>query len=85
MNLLRAGGVVEVAGIRLIPVERISITTQQDGSHVWLQASKEVAAVAICEAQSVRLLSVSGESLSLDEWLPQVEGLEAGLRECRSQ
>jgi hypothetical protein len=84
MNELRAGRALEVAGVILIPVERISITAQQEGGHVWLQANKEVAAVVVCEAQAVRLLDVSGETLSLDEWLGQVAGLEESLQACRS-
>jgi len=84
VNELRAGPALEVAGVTLIPVEYTSITAQQEAGHTWLQVGKEVVAVLICEADSTRFLDISGQSLSLDEWLPRVKGLEAGLRACRS-
>ena len=85
MKVLSAGRAVEAAGLTLIPIERMSITVQQEGGHIWLQANKEVAAVVFCEARGIRMVDVSGEVLPLEEWLPQVEGLEAGLQSCRNR
>lgn len=83
MKELRAGPAMQVEGVTLIPVEWVTISAQSEAGHSWLQASKEVAAVLICEADKLYLLDVNGESLPVEEWLARVDGLEAGLRACR--
>jgi len=80
----RAGPALRVAGRCLIPVEWVSITAQHEGGHLWLQAEKAVAAVVFCEADTTSMLDVSGESMSLEEWLPKVDGLAAALQACRA-
>lgn len=83
MKKLCAGKPVEIAGVTLIPVEWMTISAQQESGHTWLQATKEVVAMLICEADKTHLLDVNGESLPLEYWLPKVEGLESAVQACQ--
>jgi hypothetical protein len=85
MKSLRAGPAVATVGVTLIPIEWIEITAQRDGGHAWWQVTKEPVAVVICEAGGVRMLDANGAPLSLEEWLPRVDGLEASLAVCGPQ
>lgn len=79
MNELRVGTPVVVAGITLIPVERLRVITTARRQGCWFQATKEVFAVVICDANGAHAIDVNGHSLSIDYLHEKVLELQAVL------
>jgi hypothetical protein len=76
MNELRAGAPITVAGMNLVPIERVQINAIKQSNGYWLNAMKEVVAVVICEPQGPRIMNVGMQDFSLDEiltLLPEVK------------
>jgi uncharacterized spore protein YtfJ len=66
MNELRAGAPITLAGMILIPIERVQVNSEKQSFGYWLNATKEAVAIVICEPQGPRLMNISIEEHSLD-------------------
>jgi uncharacterized spore protein YtfJ len=84
MSELRAGAPITVAGITLIPIERMRINSEKQSFAYWLNATKEVVAVVICEREGPRLLNVEAEERCIDELIFEVPELGSMLLEFLS-
>lgn len=76
MNELHAGVPITVAGMSLVPIERVQISAVKQSYGYWLNAMKEAVAVVICEPQGPRLINIGNHEHSLDEiltLLPEVK------------
>lgn len=77
MNELRAGAPITVAGITLIPIERVRIDSGALSRAWWLSAAKEAVAVVLCGPEGPRAVDVEGRGRPVDELLAEVPGLES--------
>ncbi len=81
MNELRAGDPITVAGVTLVPIERVQINTEKQSYGYWLNATKEAVAIIICEPQGPRLMNVGEAKCSLDNIMMELPALESLLTE----
>lgn len=79
MNELRVGTPVVVAGVTLIPVERLWVDATSQRQAFWLQATKEVFALVICDAQGPRAVDTGGQFLFIENLIEVVPGLQNAL------
>jgi hypothetical protein len=77
MNGLRPGAPINVAGITLIPIERVRIDSGLLSRAWWLSAAKEAVAVVLCGPEGPRAVDVEGRGRPVDELLAEVPGLES--------
>ena len=82
MSELRTGAPIRVAGITLIPIERVRIDYEKQSSAYWLNATKEAVAVVICEREGPRIVDVEAHERPIDELITEVPELESLLTEC---
>lgn len=82
MSELCAGAPVSVAGITLIPIERVRIDSEKRSKGYWLAGTKEVAAIVICEHERTRILDVEAREHSVDKFITEVPELESLLMKC---
>lgn len=82
MSELRAGAPITVAGITLIPIERVRINSGKQWYAYWLNATKEAVAVVICEREGPRIIDVEARERPIDEFITEVPELESLLTEC---
>lgn len=80
MNELRVGALVVVAGVTLIPVERLRIVITAQRQGCWFQTTKDVFALMVLDTRGVNILSTDGYPLSIDHLLDEVPGLQAVLQ-----
>lgn len=79
MNELRAGTPLVVAGVTLIPVERLRLVANARRQACWFQATKEAFALVICDAHRTYALDAGGHPLSIDHLFELVPKLQAKL------
>ena len=79
MNELRAGTPIVVAGVTLIPVERIRIVATEVQQACWLQATKDAFALVICDAHGQHAVDTDGYHLPIDHLLDLVPELQTAL------
>jgi hypothetical protein len=84
MSELRAGAPIAVAGITLIPIERVRITCEKQVRAYWLNATKEALAIVVCDPAGPRVVDVEAHELPVEGLLAQVPGLELLLAEVAS-
>ena len=77
MSELRAGTPVAVAGVTLIPIERVGAAVEMRGRGLWFTGVKEPIAVVILRPGSACAVAVDGEARSISELVVDVPGLEA--------
>jgi len=77
MNELRAGAPITLAGMILIPIERVKVNSEKQSFGYWLNATKEAVAIVICEPQGPRLMNISIEEHSLDNIFTELPELES--------
>jgi len=77
MNELRAGAPITLAGMILIPIERVQVNSEKQSFGYWLNATKEAVAIVICEPQGPRLMNISIEDHSLDKIFTELPELES--------
>jgi hypothetical protein len=78
---LRAGAPITLAGITLIPIERVRISAEKQRCACWLNATKEALAVVICDRDGPRALDVEAQELPIDELIGEIPDLEPVLAE----
>ena len=81
MSELRAGAPITVAGITLIPIERVRIHSEKQSHAYWLNATKEAVAVVICEREGPRIIDVEAHERHIDEFIKVVPELNSLLTE----
>lgn len=81
MAPLRAGSPLRVGAVTLVPVERVSIRSDQGDAGHWVSASKEVFAVVVCDADGVRVLAANSSEIALDALIDETPKLGAILSE----
>jgi uncharacterized spore protein YtfJ len=74
---LRAGAPMNVAGMTLIPIERIRIDSLCSAHGHWIQAIKEPVAVVLCTKRGARAIAVDGREQSLQTLCDRVPRLAA--------
>ncbi len=74
MTRIRAGTPVDVGGLRIIPIERVHISGSARRSGLVAMALIEPVAVLLKSGATPRALDLEGREISLDEFLPYVEG-----------
>ena len=84
MSELCAGAPIYVAGITLIPIERVRINSEKRSKGYWLTVTKEAAAVLICEREGTRIIDIEAHEHSLDEFISKAPELESLLLKCFS-
>lgn len=84
MSELRAGAPITVAGITLIPIERVRIVCEKQPYAYWLNASKEAVAVVICGVEGPRVVDVEARERPIDEFITEIPELESLLAEFLS-
>jgi hypothetical protein len=80
---LRAGAAVTLAGVTLIPIERVRVSSERQPHAVWLHATKEALAVVICDPAGPRVLDVWGREWPVGRFvaeIPELGSLLAALR-----
>lgn len=75
MSKLRAGAPLTVAGITLIPIERLRIDAVRQPQAYWFNASKDAVAVVICSTEGMRVVDVEANERSIDEFITAIPGL----------
>ena len=81
MNGLRTGSRVTVAGIALIPIERVRISSEKQPCGYWFSVTKEAFAVVICDQQGPRAVCIDGHERPIDELTAAIPELETVLTE----
>ena len=81
MSELRAGDPITVAGITLIPIERVRIHCEKQPYAYWFNATKEAVAVVICEREGPRILDVEAHQRPIDALITEVPELGSLLTE----
>jgi hypothetical protein len=76
MSELRAGDPVTVAGVTLIPIERLRISAEKQPYAYWLDATKDVYALVICDHQGPRAVDVEAKERPVDEFITEIPELE---------
>lgn len=84
MSELRAGAPIAIAGVTLIPIERVRIWFEQQPDAYWLGAMKEALAVVVCNRTGARVVDMEARELPIDEFITQIPGLESLLAEVLS-
>ena len=77
MNELRAAAPITVAGMTLVPIERVQINAEKQSYGYWLNATKEAVAVVICEPQGPRLMNVGMQEYSFNDILTHLPELKS--------
>jgi len=77
MSELRAGAPITVAGITLIPIERVWTNSEKQPYAYWFNATKEAVAVVICELEGPRAVDVEAHERPIDELIVEVPELES--------
>jgi hypothetical protein len=78
---LRAGAPITVAGITLIPIERVRVSSEKQRTAYWLNAKKEAVAVVICDLEGPRAVDVEARERPIDEFIRDIPELEFLLAE----
>jgi len=81
MSELRAGTPISVAGITLIPIERVWMHAEKQSHAVWLGASKAAVAVVICDLEGPRVVDVQAHEQSVEAFITQIPALAPLLAE----
>jgi len=81
MSELRAGTPISVAGITLIPIERLWMHAEKQPHAVWLSASKAAVAVVICDPQGPRAVDVHAHEQSVEALVTEIPALATLLTE----
>jgi uncharacterized spore protein YtfJ len=81
MSELRVGTPITVAGITLIPIERVRINCEKQSYAYWINATKEAVAVVICEPEGPRIMDVEAHERHIDELIMLVPELKSLLIE----
>lgn len=79
MNELRVGTPTVVAGVTLIPVERLRVVATHQLQGCWFQATKEVFALVIGSVHGACAMDVDGHPLPIDQLHELVPELQAVL------
>jgi len=69
MDELRAGSLLVVADVTVVPVERCSVQSGLMGARCWCYAHKEPVAVIIRDADGIRAFDTQGQAISVDSLL----------------
>ena len=80
MSELRVGAPITVAGITLIPIERVWIRAEKQPYAYWLNATKEAFAVVICERGGPRAVDIEARELPIGELITVIPELDPLLR-----
>ncbi len=72
---------ITVAGMPLIPIERVRIHRGMQPCAHWLEASKEAVAVVICEPEGPRAVDVGAQERPIGELIAEISELESVLTE----
>lgn len=81
MTELRAGAPITVAGITLIPIERVQINSEKQSHAYWFNATKQAVAIVICELEGPRIIDVEEHERRIDELITEVPELKSLLTE----
>ena len=81
MNELRVAAPIAVAGVILIPIERVRIVAARQWQACCCNAAKDIAALVICEAGGPRAVDVAAQPLAIDELIGEIPELGAALAE----
>lgn len=75
MNELRIARAVKVAGVTIIPVERINIHNQINATMNWWYGRKEIYALVICTTSEVKAFDETAREINIDQLIdivPQI-------------
>jgi hypothetical protein len=76
MNQLRIGDVKTVAGVRLIPVETITIYSDIDSTANWWYGTKELYALVIMTSFGLQAFDKDAHEMNISELISNVPKLE---------
>lgn len=79
METLRAVGPMSASGVTLVPIERTRIRLEAGRAGYWIDASRDVFAVVVCDARGTRALAMDSSELALDSLIEETPNLEAVL------
>jgi len=82
MNRLHAGTPITVAGITMIPIERLRIDSEKQPYAYVFNATKEVLAVVICGPEGPRIVDTEARERSIDEFITEIPALASLLQQC---
>jgi len=80
ISQLRTGTPITVAGITLIPIERLRISFEKQPYVYWLNVTKEALAVVICDSEGPRVVDVEAHERSIGEFIAAMPELESLLK-----
>lgn len=75
LNTLQTGTPISVAGITMIPIERVEIMSGIQSCACWLSAKKEVLAIVVCENGGTRVMDIDSRDRTLDEYKAEISQL----------
>lgn len=78
---LYAGSPIPVAGITLIPIERVQVSSEIQPSAYWFKATKAAVAVIICDREGPRAVDVEMHESPMSVLLTEIPELESLLTE----
>ncbi|MGD8938902.1 MAG: hypothetical protein PVJ72_05955 [Gammaproteobacteria bacterium] len=76
MSQLRIGEVITVAGVTLIPVEKIDIYSRVDSSTRWWYGSKELFAIVVNTSSGLQVFDNNAKPMNISELISYVPKLE---------
>ena len=76
---IRIGTPYEIAGITIVPIEKITISVSGYGSSIYSQASKQPIYVIVKYGDRKKILTVSGEQITEADFLLQVPNARSAL------
>jgi hypothetical protein len=79
VDLLRAGRVVTVGPVTVLPVERLVLYMDRGSAGVWFTAAKEPYALVLRDAGGIRAVNTCSAPIPLDVLRAQVPDLDAAL------
>jgi hypothetical protein len=80
MNPLRIGEVITVAGVTLIPVEKINIYSGKDSTASWWYGSKELYALVVSTSSGLQAFDNNAKQINISELISYVPKLEQIMR-----
>ncbi len=84
MSELRAGAPITVAGMTLVPIERLRVDAGEQFGGCWCNATKEAVAVVICDPAGPRAVDVQARECPIEEFLHEIPELAAIVARCCS-
>jgi hypothetical protein len=74
---MQAGNPITVGDVKLIPLERVSMQSDSSKKGAFLYVTKEPIGVVIISSHGRSATDINGDSVPLETYLRQINGLQA--------